>query len=148
MKSLLPFLDSSPHKKQPKEDVEPPKPPPKTCDEWLASSRAAGHMVSADGTLSIQASKGNGAIKWPIHPPHMDWLVSATSLPGEEGRIGKKKHSRPGDTILGSLDEIKEDLRKHARMLNTIINCLVRPVLGIAMELDSHPHPHQLFLKI
>lgn len=96
-----------------------PKSPPKTCDEWLTSSSGAGHLVSADGTLFMPSTK-DGVIKWPIHPLHLDYLVAAPSLPGEESKtIAKttaRKHETPGDTILGSLAEIKEDLRKHARM--------------------------------
>ena len=92
------------------------KPPPKTCDEWLSSSSAAGHLVSTDGTLFIP-SKDNEVIKWPIHPPHLDFLVAAPQMPDEDGRTVRaiRKHESPGDTILGSVDEIKEDLRKHAR---------------------------------
>lgn len=94
----------------------PPKPPPRTCDEWLTSSSGAGHLVSTDGTLFMPSTK-HGVIKWPIHPPHLDYLVAAPPLPGEENKVIKttRKHEAPGDTILGSLDEIKEDLKEHAR---------------------------------
>lgn len=94
-----------------------PKSPPKTCEEWLASSSGAGHLVAPDGTLFMPSVK-DGVIKWPIHPPHLDYLVAASALPGEENKAVKtvKKHDTPGDTIFGSLEEIKEDLRKHARM--------------------------------
>lgn len=94
-----------------------PKSPPKTCEEWLTSSSGAGHLVAPDGTLFMPSTK-DGVIKWPIHPPNLDYLVSAPVLPGEENKVFKttRKHQTPGDTILGSLDEIKDDLKKHARM--------------------------------
>ena len=94
-----------------------PKPPPKTCDEWLTSNSGVGHLVSADGTLFVPSTK-HDVIKWPIHPPNLDYLVPAPPLPGEESKVVKifRKHENPGDTILGTVDEIKEDLRKHARM--------------------------------
>lgn len=139
MKSLSTFIDGGPHKKEDEQGVDLPKPPPKTCDEWLTSSSGAGHLVSADGTLFIPGSKDHGVIKWPIHPPHLDWLVSAPPLPGEEGKIGKKRHPRPGDTILGSLNEIKEDLKKHARMLNAIINCTIKISLAKPIHLYHLP---------
>lgn len=97
----------------------PPKPPPRTCDEWLTSTSGAGQLVSTDGTLFIP-SKDNGVIQWPNHPPFLDYLVPAPPLPGEEYRVSKnlKKHENPGDTILGSLEEIREDLRRHARKID------------------------------
>ena len=92
--------------------------PPKTCEEWLASSSAAGHLVSTDGTLFLP-SKDKGVIKWPIHPPHLDFLVAAPQR--DDGRTVRtaRKHRHPADTILGSLAEIKADLRKHARNFST-----------------------------
>ena len=97
----------------------PPKHPPRTCEEWLCSTSGTGHLVSTDGTLFVPSAKDSGAIKWPIHPLHLDYLVAAPAPPTEDG--GKpvkmhKKHESPGDTILGTLEEIKEDLKKHARM--------------------------------
>lgn len=99
------------------EEITLPKSPPKTCEEWLTSSSGAGHLVAPDGTLFMPSTK-DGVIKWPIHPPHLDYLVATPALPGEENKTIKtaRKHEAPGDTILGSLDEVKEDLRKHACM--------------------------------
>jgi hypothetical protein len=112
-------LFDDPHKNPTEDNSEeskpPPKHPPKTCDEWLTSSSGAGQLVSTDGTLFMPSSK-DGVIKWPIHPPHLDYLVAAPPLPGEENKAIKipRKHKAPGDTILGDLEEIKKDLRKHA----------------------------------
>lgn len=102
-------------KPNPQEKRSLPKPPPKTCDEWLTSSSGIGHLVSADGTLCMPSTK-DGVIKWPIHPPHLDYLVDAPALPGDEGKTikARRKHESPRDTILGTLDEIKEDLKTHA----------------------------------
>lgn len=100
----------------------PLKPPPKTCDEWLTSSSGAGHLVSADGTFFIPSKEGE-VVQWPNHHPHLDYLVAAplgsvSEVEKDSRAVTKtaRKHTTPGDTILGSLKEIEEDLRKHARM--------------------------------
>lgn len=98
----------------PEEEEAKPKPqvPPKTCDEWLTSSSGAAHLVSSDGTLP---SRKDGIIVWPIHPRHLDFLISAPTLPTSKETKVLKKHDNPGDTIIGSLTEIREDLARHAR---------------------------------
>lgn len=99
----------------------PHKPPPKTCDEWLNSSSGTGHLVSTDGTLFIPSNK-EGRIRWPIHPPHLDFLVAAPPQPGEDSKATKtpRRHECPGDTILGSLENIRADLKKHTGTSPTI----------------------------
>lgn len=94
-----------------------PKIPPRTCDEWLTSSSGAGHLVSTDGTL-FMPSKDDGVIMWPIHPPNLDYLIAAETQSGEDakGTKTRRKHESPSDTILGSLEDIQADLKRHARM--------------------------------
>ncbi len=97
----------------------PPKHPPKTCEEWLNSSSVAGHLVSMDGTLFIPSKEDKGTVQWPNHPQHLDVLIPAAQQQGSGDQQKPTivlRDSKPGDTIFGSLDEIKRDLEEHARM--------------------------------
>ena len=98
------------------EDRVSRRPPPTSCVEWLNSSSGAGHLVSTDGTLFVPATKDQGTIKWPIHSPHLNNLVTLPALSlGEENKTTSIEHECLADTILGTQEEIEEDLRKHAR---------------------------------
>ena len=65
-----------------------PKSPPKTCEEWF--SRA-------------------GISQWPSHTP-AEALVGAP----ETQRTGEEGERREKDVVMGSLEEIKADLRAHS----------------------------------
>ena len=99
------------------------KPPPKTWDEWLNSSSGAGQLVSMDGTLYLPSSSADKrSVKWPNHPPYLDFVVAAPLPPGEETKVSKlRRHDNPGDTVLGTFDEIKAELEKKSRMLHLLL---------------------------
>ena len=96
--------------------------PPRTCEEWLNSTSGAGQLVSADGTIFLPSKNNdNKSIKWPNHPPHLDFVVAASQELGKEIKpavayMKQEKHDVPGNSILGTLQDIKTDLEKHARM--------------------------------
>ena len=119
-----------------------PQKPPRTCDEWLKSSSGAGALVSTDGTIFIP-SRDRGAIMWPIHPPHLDYLVAADTQSGHhQGTKVARKHDCPGDTILGSLEEIRADLEKNARKTSPHSNIFPQSVSlilrGVILFLQSN----------
>ena len=65
-----------------------PKYPPKTCEEWFSHA---------------------GISQWPSHTP-AEALVGAP----ETQRTGEEGERREKDVVMGSLEEIKADLRAHS----------------------------------
>ena len=80
---------------------------------------------------------------WPIHPPHLDYLVAADTQSGHhQGTKVARKHDCPGDTILGSLEEIRADLEKNARKTSPHSNIFPQSVSlilrGVILFLQSN----------
>lgn len=84
------------------------KEPPRTCEEWLNSRSAVEELVSTDGTLFTSSNKG---VKWPAHSSHLDFVV----VPSHSLEEAAYEHATPGDMILGTKEDIRADLEKHAR---------------------------------
>ena len=82
--------------------VAPPRPksPPKYYEEWV-TSKAAQHLITPARPASLSSSESHADDQWPVHDPEHGVLVGGDS--------------DKGDLLLGTLEDIKTDLQKHAR---------------------------------
>lgn len=77
--------------------------PPCSYKKWLELTKTDEEDKGRDGPLVEESSE------WPYHSQELDTLIPTT-----DDQSDTMHHL--GNTLLGSLDDIKEDLKQHARM--------------------------------